>query len=122
MQFAISVLAISLFLFSEVFGTSGASASPCTSKVNRDDAIRILAEGSARSAKRLPVGSIPDGAAVAEAKRKIVSQLSEGWNISVRERPDCTFQISLDNPQFRGGGMSVRVDGEKRILKIFQHR
>src|SRR2546427_6604437 len=117
MQFAISVLAISLFLVSEAFGISETAASPCTSKVNRDDAIRILAEASVRSAKRLPVGSIPDGAAVAEAQRKIVSQLSEGWDISVRERPNCTFLISLDNLKFRGGGISVRADGEKRILK-----
>ncbi len=123
MQSTIRVLVTLVVVFAAFANVSCASGpSNCSSNVNRDDAINLLAEVSVKAAKSLPPNSTLDDASVREAKQRISSQLREGWDVTVQQQPDCSFLISLENPSARGGGLSLRANAEKRILEIFQQR
>lgn len=123
MQFAINTSVALLVVFAVFTNASCASSSStCSSNMNRDDAINLLAEASAKAAKSLARNSMVDDTVIGKARQQILSQLREGWDVTVREQADCSFLISLENPNMRGGGLSVRADADKRILEIFQQR
>jgi hypothetical protein len=112
-------LALLCIVVSDVWGSGPAS---CVVQLTREEAIRLLAEGSVRAKNDLPLGSSLDENAVEDAKRGVSAQLRNGWEIRLVDRDDCTVLVSFLRPGRIGSGITVRADAKKRLVDFLQHR
>lgn len=105
--FAVSIVALPLISIA------------CEPPMSRD-IVGIAAEGYVK--RGLASNASVEPAALTAARKKVLRDLAEGWELKVRAEPDCGLFVTIEKPDERGAGVSVVVDKRGQLGKIFEHR